>query len=247
MRTKVLAVILIGPAACSTRGYESRGPDPLPRSPSPESRLIELLEDPRPEVRDQAEAELARLGEEVRGAIARAQGSSDSEVRLRAGRLYRKLCASRLELILGAPWKGGNSLFVACSMRNGSDIALVVVKGNFYYESRIAHAVCPPEGEIPRWRVERWTHGCADVHPFTPEDFVVLPPGETRYVGYLDLCLHDLPREPFRIAGRYSYRRPERLDPMYLSDPAAHRLYESALEIEGIVSAPIDIDPRTRH
>jgi hypothetical protein len=51
-----------------------------------------------------------------------------------------------------------------------------------------------------------------------------------------------LPKEPFQVLGRYAFRRPRDLDPRCLTDPAARRLYESAVEIEGIVSPPVGID-----
>ncbi len=207
-----------------------------------DSPWIDLLGDDRPEVRDQAESRLAELGVEIEAALARARTSSDAEVRLRADRLYRKRCIARLELSLGGPFKIGHGYYSVCYLRNATDIPRVVVNARFQDQTRVAYAVCPPNEEFSRWHVEHWKCRCLDEpHPFKLEDFVVLPPGETRQVGWIEIF--NPPQEPFQVIGRYSFRRPDSLHPKYLTDPSARALYESAVEVEGIYSSPLDVDP----
>ena len=235
MRRVALALFLMSRQDCID---DARNP----LRPGPE-RWIERLGDSDPETRERAESELAAFGEHARKELARARSSSDVEVRLRANRLYRKLCISRLELTLGDFYKVGGDISAWCYLRNGSDIPLVVVNARFFNQARVAYAVRAPNEEYSSWNVEVWRCLCLDEpHPFEPKDFVTLAPGETRPVGWIWLEAAQLPKEPFQVLGRYAFRRPLDLDPRCLTDPVARRLYESAVEIEGIVSPPVDID-----
>jgi hypothetical protein len=219
-----------------------------PASPKPAddpaAPWLERLGQPLPEERDQAERELAALREGGRGAVEGARRSADPEVARRGDRLHLRLSVARLELRLEASTFAG-SLYLSCLVRNPSDRPIVVVRSRFLDAdtTRVSYAIGPPGGEPKRWETDRWRHGCDDIHPFTEKDFVVLPPGEERDVGYADVPLRACPSTPFRAFVRLSYRRPRALDPRYLSDPAARALFENAVELDALVSAPLDLDP----
>jgi hypothetical protein len=231
----VLAAKLFAVAGCS-------GPGASAPEPSRAAVLVGLLAPDDPGVRRDAEAALSRMGEEAREALRAALGSTDAEVAARARALYRPLAVSRLELSLRAEPICGPCLWVSCFLKNPDVIPLVAVRSHFHEVTRVKWSLDDPEGSPPVWKWEVWTHLCSDVHPFEERDFVVLPPGETRYVGWIELSVPSLAAGRHRLVGKYEFRRPEEIDARYFTDARLHRLYLDAVEVDGILSAPIEIE-----
>jgi len=202
---------------------------------------VGLLGDEDPAVRKGAEAALARMGDAAREALRAALDAPDPEVAGRARALYRPLAAKGLELSLRPAASDPFSLYVSCFLKNPEAVPLVAVRSHFYFQSRVLWSFEDPEGS-PAWVREVWRHGCSDIHPFEDRDFIVIPPGETRNVGWIEVPHRSRPGGRGRVVAKYLFKRPDEIDPRYFPNARLRQLYLDAVEVDGILSPALELE-----